>query len=106
MLSKDIDAPIKGFTYFLPDVPPSDGVYILDTVDMFKALQGDASEGRKLEEMCRLLNIAPVKNLHNAGNDAHVRNFCFMFERSRLNEINVAVYTSRNEIDGVRERAR
>lgn len=63
---------MDGFTYLLPDVFPDSGIFILDTSEMFSALQGDAAERRGLGMMCHLLKI-PTEYLHNAGNDAHVR---------------------------------
>ncbi|KAH8813461.1 hypothetical protein DL96DRAFT_1535635 [Flagelloscypha sp. PMI_526] len=71
LLSSDIEAPITGYSYTLPDSPPTEGIYILDTAELFAALEGDDSlYHRSLETMCRLLEL-PTAHLHNAGNDAH-----------------------------------
>jgi len=46
---------------------------VLDTKELFSALEGDSfSTQSKLERVCRLLGFKP-EYLHNAGNDAHVR---------------------------------
>jgi len=59
---------------------PENGIYIVDTVDMIAALLGNpdpqdkrplALNKKSLERTCHLLQI-PKKDLHNAGNDAHV----------------------------------
>lgn len=59
--------------YHLPDFAPDNGIFVIDTSDMFSALQGDIGEKRSLEKMCNLLRIE-IENAHNAGNDAHVSN--------------------------------
>lgn len=51
---------------------PDDGIFVIDTTDLFGALQGDVSEKRSLERMCLLLKTSTALNMHNAGNDAHV----------------------------------
>ncbi|EIN10455.1 hypothetical protein PUNSTDRAFT_112307 [Punctularia strigosozonata HHB-11173 SS5] len=56
--------------YTLPELPPDDGIYVVDTAVLFSALEGDAGNKRSLERMCRLLGIE-THYLHNAGNDAH-----------------------------------
>ncbi|KAI5124911.1 hypothetical protein M0805_007339 [Coniferiporia weirii] len=65
-----IDAPLEGLAYFLPEKTPSTGVFVVDTSDLFAALEGDISEKRSLEKACRLLKI-PTEHMHNAGNDAY-----------------------------------
>ena len=70
--SKTIEAPIDGLMYYFPDVTPKDGIYVVDTSDLFCALEGDVSEKRSLERTCQLIGIQP-KGVHNAGNDAYVR---------------------------------
>lgn len=66
----------------LPDETPSSGVYILDTQDLFAALEGNSSGNmRSLEQTCKQLQILPFQNPHNAGNDAHV---CLKRSRSAL----------------------
>lgn len=63
---------LTDFEYLLPDQTPDSGVYVIDTGDMFAALEGEASGNkRSLERACRHLQI-PTEFLHNAGNDAHV----------------------------------
>ncbi|KAI0053569.1 hypothetical protein FA95DRAFT_1674104 [Auriscalpium vulgare] len=63
-------------SYFLPDScgaalqvnEPT--TYVVDTSDLFAALEGDSgSQKRSLERVCRHLQI-PTQFLHNAGNDA------------------------------------
>ncbi|KAI0732947.1 hypothetical protein C8Q72DRAFT_73998 [Fomitopsis betulina] len=62
---------LTDFEYLLPDQTPDNGVYVVDTGDMFAALEGEASGNkRSLERACRHLQI-PTEFLHNAGNDAH-----------------------------------
>lgn len=56
----------------LPDATPDDGMFVVDTSELFSALEGDdVNEKKSLERMCRLLHIQTVF-LHNAGNDAEV----------------------------------
>lgn len=63
---------LPNFDYLLPDQVPDSGIYVVDTADLFAALEGDASGNRRaLERVCRHLQI-DTKFLHNAGNDAHV----------------------------------
>lgn len=70
--SKEIEVPLTGLTYMLPDATPNDGLWIIDTTELFSALEGESgNDKRSLERVCRLLQI-PVEWLHNAGNDAHV----------------------------------
>jgi len=67
---KAIDALPDGFVVALPDSVPNEGTYIVDTSDLFGALEGKVGERRKLDVMCRLLGIK-TEYRHNAGNDAH-----------------------------------
>ena len=70
--SKEIEVPLTGLTYMLPDATPNDGLWMIDTAELFSALEGESgNDKRSLERVCRLLQI-PVEWLHNAGNDAHV----------------------------------
>jgi hypothetical protein len=56
----------------LPDVTPDDGIWVIDTGDLFAALEGEPGANKRgLERICRHLQI-PTEWLHNAGNDAHV----------------------------------
>lgn len=64
----------KVATRMIPDTPPSDGIFVVDTAEMFSALEGHSGERRNLERMCRLLGMRDLAYMHNAGNDAHVRN--------------------------------
>ncbi|KAH9938180.1 uncharacterized protein B0H18DRAFT_965939 [Fomitopsis serialis] len=62
---------LTDFEYLLPDQAPESGVYVIDTGDLFAALEGEGSGNkRSLERACRHLQI-PTEFLHNAGNDAH-----------------------------------
>ncbi|KAI0268252.1 hypothetical protein BC834DRAFT_683755 [Gloeopeniophorella convolvens] len=78
--SPEIEAPLEGLSYFLPEScaeaavcdPPK--VYVVDTSELFAALEGDSGgQKRSLERVCRLLQIKweLTQHLHNAGNDAH-----------------------------------
>lgn len=60
-------------TRIIPDAPPKDGIFVVDTAEMFAALEGHSGERRNLERMCRLLGLRDLEYMHNAGNDAHVR---------------------------------
>jgi hypothetical protein len=56
----------------LPDEPPTEGIFIIDTAALFGALEGEsAPQRRNLERMSLLLGYHP-ECLHNAGNDAYV----------------------------------
>ncbi|KAF5344148.1 hypothetical protein D9758_008845 [Tetrapyrgos nigripes] len=66
---KEIDAPLDGLAFVLPASPPAEGLFVIDTADLFAALEGQR-DTRSLERMCRLLQIS-TEYLHNAGNDAH-----------------------------------
>jgi len=70
--SKDIEAPLPALTHHLPDITPSEGIYVIDTADLFSALEGDGENGQKrsLDRICKHLQV-PTVFLHNAGNDAH-----------------------------------
>ncbi|KAF8492896.1 hypothetical protein JB92DRAFT_3127644 [Gautieria morchelliformis] len=81
---KSLNAPIDGIEYELPDLPPDQGIYVVDTRLLFGALEGRASETRGLSRMCALLQIPNLGRFHNAGNDSHV------------------LHDASHEIDGVR----
>ncbi|CAL1700743.1 unnamed protein product [Somion occarium] len=69
--SKDIDAPLSGLSFVLPETTPKEGLYVVDTAEMFAGLEGESGGNtRGLERMARLLG-SYVENEHNAGNDAH-----------------------------------
>jgi hypothetical protein len=73
LLSKAVQAPIAGYTTDLPEAAPTKGIFVLDTRELFSALEGENSVNQSnLERVCRLLGFKP-EYLHNAGNDAHVR---------------------------------
>ena len=61
---------------------PNDGIFIVDTAEMFAGLEGESGVNtRGLERTARLLGIE-VEYDHNAGNDAHVSYsllFCCLF---------------------------
>lgn len=72
--SPAVEAPLDGMSYILPDTVPQKGIFVVDTSDLFSALEGDGSSNRNrrsLEQVCRHLSI-PTDYLHNAGNDAYV----------------------------------
>ncbi|TDL29582.1 hypothetical protein BD410DRAFT_780030 [Rickenella mellea] len=68
--SASITAPLNGLTYLLPESAPDTGLYVVDTSDMFAAMEGYAGERSAFVRMANLLKI-PTAYLHNAGNDAH-----------------------------------
>jgi hypothetical protein len=77
--SPEINAPLDGLSFILPetcaDAETSDTpkVYVIDTSELFAALEGDSGgQKRSLERVCRLLQIKSTQHLHNAGNDARV----------------------------------
>ncbi|KAJ3488380.1 hypothetical protein NLI96_g2905 [Meripilus lineatus] len=66
-----IEAPIEDLTILLPDTTPTEGLYVIDTAELFAALEGsETKQNQSLQTVCRRLKI-PTKFLHNAGNDAH-----------------------------------
>ena len=57
----------------LPEKAPTKGLFVVDTRELFSALEGESFTNQsKLERVCRLLGFKP-EYLHNAGNDAYVR---------------------------------
>jgi hypothetical protein len=70
----------KVATRMIPDTPSKNGIYVVDTAELFAALEGHSGERRGLERMCRLLGIRELDFMHNAGNDAHVRVTNFTYE--------------------------
>ncbi|KAF8335065.1 uncharacterized protein EI90DRAFT_3176960 [Cantharellus anzutake] len=58
-------------TNLIPETNPDSGIFIIDTADLFAALEGRSNERRGLERMCRLLKMYDTYYMHNAGNDAH-----------------------------------
>ncbi|KAF9652173.1 hypothetical protein BDM02DRAFT_3089827 [Thelephora ganbajun] len=69
--SKAVQAPIDGFIIDLPETVPTKGLFVLDTRELFSALEGESFANQsKLERVCRLMGLKP-EYLHNAGNDAH-----------------------------------
>lgn len=68
--SKHVEADLKNLSMVLPDATPNRGVFVIDTSELFAALEGEFGQNKKsLERMCRHLQI-PTAFLHNAGNDA------------------------------------
>jgi len=66
-----VDVVLSDMAFMLPDAPPQHGIFIVDTSDLFAALEGEAGGNRRsLERVCRHLQIGTTY-LHNAGNDAH-----------------------------------
>ena len=79
--SPEIDAPLDGLSFFLPEsctqaeTSDTPKVYVVDTSELFAALEGDSGgQKRSLERVCRLLQIKSTftQHMHNAGNDARV----------------------------------
>jgi hypothetical protein len=69
--SKAVGAPLAGLSYILPDAVPEEGLFVVDTSDLFGALEGEGSATRRsLDRVCKHLQV-PTEYLHNAGNDAH-----------------------------------
>ncbi|KAF8639685.1 hypothetical protein AX17_000949 [Amanita inopinata Kibby_2008] len=66
-----IAAPLTGLTHLLPDTMPNEGLFVVDTSDLYAGLEGSGSRNRKsLDRVCKQMQI-PTKFLHNAGNDAY-----------------------------------
>jgi hypothetical protein len=75
--SPGVNADLPNLNFLLPDAKPDSGVFVLDTSDLFAALEGEGGHNRRsLERVCRHLQV-PTSFLHNAGNDAHVRSDLF-----------------------------
>ncbi|KAF9247299.1 hypothetical protein BU15DRAFT_38431 [Melanogaster broomeanus] len=69
--SKAVEVPLNNMAFLLPETLPQEGIFVIDTADLFAALEGEAGGNRRsLERVCRHLQI-PTSYLHNAGNDAH-----------------------------------
>ncbi|KAG6810871.1 hypothetical protein H0H92_009992 [Tricholoma furcatifolium] len=66
---KSLNVPLEGLSYVLPDMMPDEGIFVVDTSDLFGALEGTAGR-RSLRHMCNLMQIKTA-NLHNGGNDAY-----------------------------------
>lgn len=64
-----INASLPNLSYLLPD-KCKDGLYCVDTCDLWGALEGIPQNKRKLEHISRELGLKP-QNMHNAGNDAY-----------------------------------
>lgn len=63
---------MDGLSYALPDAMPDKGLFVIDTSDLFAALEGaGTADRRSLGRVCNLLQL-PTEYLHNAGNDAYV----------------------------------
>jgi DNA polymerase III epsilon subunit-like protein len=71
-LRQHIGIPLDGLSHQMPESTPREGMFIVDTSDLFAALEGDGERNRRsLDRICKHLQI-PTRYLHNAGNDAHV----------------------------------
>lgn len=70
-----IQNPLPGLSFTLPNQPPEEGIFAVDTSELFAALEGvqDKRSLKSITTMLRVHNNASIQNLHNAGNDAHVR---------------------------------
>ncbi|KAJ7179045.1 hypothetical protein C8R46DRAFT_1072301 [Mycena filopes] len=66
---KDLDAPLDGAVFELPEATPSEGVFIVDTAILYAGLVGDGQNTTSLKQVCNQLQIR-TDYLHNAGNDA------------------------------------
>ncbi|KAJ3538717.1 hypothetical protein NM688_g6478 [Phlebia brevispora] len=70
-LNELVGVQFTNLNLLLPDSPRNDGTYVLDTAELFAALEGSESNNKRgLEQVCRHLQIQ-VEYLHNAGNDAY-----------------------------------
>ena len=69
-------APISNCSPMIPDATPKGGIYIVDTTEMFSALENNSGNNKTaLQSACIRLDVhkeIKLFNLHNAGNDAHV----------------------------------
>ncbi|KAF7301751.1 hypothetical protein MIND_00740700 [Mycena indigotica] len=68
---EQLEAPIQSLVYTLPLEAPSEGLFVVDTQNLFSALIG-SSQGNGLAQVCNHLRIEKANSttLHNAGNDA------------------------------------
>lgn len=82
--SPEIDAPLDGLSFFLPETcteaetSDTPKVYVVDTSELFAALEGDSGgQKRALDRVCRLLQVKSsfTQHMHNAGNDARVNHY-------------------------------
>jgi hypothetical protein len=98
--SPEINAPLDGLSFFLPEycteVETSDTpkVYVVDTSELFAALEGDSGgQKRSLERVCRLLQIKSTftQHMHNAGNDARVSDSSSSLPRTLKNKMIVHI---------------
>jgi len=68
---KSLQVDLSGLSYTLPSGPsPDNGLFVVDTAELFGGLLGESNRIYGLEQMCNQLQI-PTSFLHNAGNDAH-----------------------------------
>ena len=94
-------------TFLLPDVTPIDGIYVVDTADMFAAFERDSNGHRSLESTCNHLKLK-TKFVHNAGNDAYV-SLCSIIQKVVTNVIYqytlsaLKAMASGNDLDTQRE---
>ncbi|KAJ7042879.1 hypothetical protein C8F04DRAFT_1219026 [Mycena alexandri] len=64
-----LSAPIETAVYELPNITPTEGIFIVDTQILFGGLTGRSKEQVGLGTVCNQLGIK-TEFLHNAGNDA------------------------------------
>lgn len=77
---------------------PDEGQFVVDTSDLFAALEGAGTVDRKsLGRVCNLLQL-PTEYLHNAGNDAHVGCGCLPVFDCESHPF-VPVHPSINDVD-------
>jgi hypothetical protein len=73
--SSAIQAPIANLVHTIPETTPKEGIFVVDTTDLYAVLKGeDGGNKRSLQNICSQLGV-PYAFLHNAGNDAHVSAF-------------------------------
>ncbi|KAG9006050.1 hypothetical protein FRB94_001031 [Tulasnella sp. JGI-2019a] len=79
---RQLGVPVDKFVFVMPNAPPTNGLYCIDTTNLFSALEGQ-KESKGLARMCRILGIE-TERLHNAGNDAQYTLKAFMSMASGL----------------------
>ncbi|KAK2466281.1 hypothetical protein APHAL10511_001923 [Amanita phalloides] len=69
--SPAIAAPLSDLSYLLPDAVPIEGLFVVDTSDLYAGLEGSSTSNKKsLDRVCKQMQIR-TEHLHNAGNDAY-----------------------------------
>jgi len=59
----------KDIRHIIPEEPPTEGIFCVDTRRIFSALEGH-KEPKGLSRICRILGFQDLERFHNAGNDA------------------------------------